>query len=282
MQAADTGIPAPREHQPINRPHADELVIDQIGRHPIQRQMPALLADDFMRGGKRYQVSEAFHGHAVAVAYTLLDRRAQRQYACTHTHTRSINMAMPWPTPMHMLAMPWRPWPRSSWLISVVTKRAPLAPSGWPIAIAPPLGLTRSSSSASPSSRITANTCAANASLSSMASICGSAMADFSSNLRIAGTGPIPMMRGATPAVVVAMIRARGVRPKRCAAACVASSSAHEPSLTGEALPAVTVPPLLTIGFRFPRPSSVLSARGASSTSTCSVAPRPRATLQVE
>jgi 7,8-dihydropterin-6-yl-methyl-4-(beta-D-ribofuranosyl)aminobenzene 5'-phosphate synthase len=42
------------------------------------------------------------------------------------------------------------PPPWCSWLTAVVTRRAPLAPSGWPSAMAPPLGLTRGSSSASP------------------------------------------------------------------------------------------------------------------------------------
>ena len=33
------------------------------------------------------------------------------------------------------------------------------------------------------------------------------------SSLRVAGAGPKPMMRGATPAVAIATTRARGVRP---------------------------------------------------------------------
>ena len=49
------------------------------------------------------------------------------------------------------------------------------------------------------------------------------------------------MIRGGTPAVAMATTRARGVRPWRRAAASEASSSAQAPSLTPEALPAVTV-----------------------------------------
>ena len=35
------------------------------------------------------------------------------------------------------------------------------------------------------------------------------------STFRVAGTGPMPMIRGSTPAVAPATIRARGVSPKR-------------------------------------------------------------------
>ena len=54
--------------------------------------------------------------------------------------------------------------------------------------------------------------------------------------------GSNPMMRGATPAVAMPTTRARGVRPLLAAAASLASRRAQAPSLTPEALPAVTVP----------------------------------------
>jgi hemerythrin-like domain-containing protein len=104
-----------------------------------------------------------------------------------------------------------------SWFTAVVASRAPLAPSGWPSAMAPPLGLTRGSSSARPRSRSTARPCAAKASLSSMTSICASVRPVSSSTLRVAGAGPMPMTRGATPAVAMPTTRARGVRPWRAA-----------------------------------------------------------------
>jgi acetyl-CoA acetyltransferase len=50
------------------------------------------------------------------------------------------------------------------------------------------------------------------------------------------------MMRGGTPATAMPTTRARGVRPWRAAAASLARMSAHAPSLTPEALRAVTVP----------------------------------------
>ena len=87
-------------------------------------------------------------------------------------------------------------------------------------------------------------------------------------SLRVAGTGPMPMMRGGTAAEASPRIRARGVRPCFFTAASDARIIAAAPSLTPEALPAVTVPGLRTIGFSFVRPSSVVSGRGCSSLST--------------
>ncbi len=57
------------------------------------------------------------------------------------------------------------------------------------------------------------------------------------------------MIRGGTPAVVIATSRARGVRPKRFAAFSEAMIRAAAPSLTPDALPAVTVPSDRTIGL---------------------------------
>ena len=49
---------------------------------------------------------------------------------------------MPWPTPMHMVQRAYFPVVRRSWYMAVVIRRAPLAPRGWPRAMAPPLGFT--------------------------------------------------------------------------------------------------------------------------------------------
>src|SRR5450830_1830339 len=137
-------------------------------------------------------------------------------------------------------------------------------PSGWPSAIAPPLGLTRGSSSATPSSRSTARPCEANASFSSITSICSMVRPTCCSSFLVAGAGPIPITRGATPAVAMPTIRARGVRPYCLTASALASSKAHAPSLTPEALPAVTVPSARTTPLSFAS-ASILVARGCSS-----------------
>ena len=55
-------------------------------------------------------------------------------------------VAMPWPAPMHMVARPNFALRSSIAWISVVAMRAPLAPSGWPMAMAPPRTLTFSGS----------------------------------------------------------------------------------------------------------------------------------------
>ena len=54
---------------------------------------------------------------------------------------------MPCPTPMHMVAAARRAPRRRNSCSSVVVIRAPEQPSGWPIAMAPPLTFTRSGSS---------------------------------------------------------------------------------------------------------------------------------------
>ena len=83
----------------------------------------------------------------------------------------------------------------------------------------------------------------------------------------VAGTGPKPMMRGGTPAVAMPLMRASGCRPKRSTAAREATSRAAAPSLTPEALPAVTEPSLRKMGFSVASFSMVV-ARGCSSCST--------------
>jgi hypothetical protein len=74
----------------------------------------------------------------------------------------------------------------------------------------------------------------------------------------------MPITRGATPAVAMPTMRARGVRPYCAAVASSASSSAQAPSFTPEALPAVTVPSGRTTGFSLASASRLVS-RGCSS-----------------
>ena len=77
---------------------------------------------------------------------------------------------MPCPTPMHIVATH-RPFTRFSSRAAVSTSRAPLMPSGWPSAIAPPFGFTFSLSSGKSNDRVTASACAAKASFNSSRSI---------------------------------------------------------------------------------------------------------------
>ena len=166
-----------------------------------------------------------------------------------------------------------RPPRTSSALTLVIASRAPDIPSGWPRAIAPPCGFTRSLSSAMPSCRRTASPCEAKASFSSMTSMSASVRPVFASSFWVAGAGPMPMMRGSTPAETTATTRARGVRPYFATAASEARSRAPAPSFTPEALPAVMVPPFRNGVFSFASCSRVVSARGCSSTDTVVVPP---------
>src|SRR5690606_8534019 len=62
-------------------------------------------------------------------------------------HAASSTVAMPWPPPMHWVASAYFAPSRLSRLAALPTIRAPVAPSGWPMAIAPPSGFTLASSS---------------------------------------------------------------------------------------------------------------------------------------
>ena len=80
------------------------------------------------------------------------------------------------------------------------------------------------------------------------------------------------MMRGGTPAVAEAITCAFGFKPYFFTASAEASSTAHAPSLTPEALPAVTVPSGLTTPLSLASASSVVS-RGCSSRATMTGSP---------
>ena len=90
-------------------------------------------------------------------------------------------------------------------------------------------------------------------------------MPGASSSFWIAGIGPRPMISGRRPATVEATIRARGFMPAACAFSSDMISSAAAPSLSGQALPAVTVPPSLKTGCSAVSFSIVVPARGPSS-----------------
>src|ERR1700731_1937528 len=106
---------------------------------------------------------------------------------------------MPLPPPMQSVARPFFAPRRCISCRSVTRTRAPDAPIGWPMAIAPPLTLTIAGSQ--PMSLLTAKACAANASLASTRSRSLTFQPAFSSALREAGMGPVPMIAGSTPAV---------------------------------------------------------------------------------
>ena len=52
---------------------ADQLIVDDVRRHADERQVLALLPDDFVAGGERNQVREALEGDGVAVVHEFFD-----------------------------------------------------------------------------------------------------------------------------------------------------------------------------------------------------------------
>ena len=48
VEAADPRIAAPGEDEPAGAAHADQLVVDQVGRHPHEREVAPSLPDDLV------------------------------------------------------------------------------------------------------------------------------------------------------------------------------------------------------------------------------------------
>ena len=141
--------------------------------------------------------------------------------------------------------------------------RAPVIPNGWPRAIAPPNGLSFSGSM--PHSSRHGTTWAANASLSSTTSMSEIVIPARSSTAFTAGIGPRPMISGRIAATEEATMRARGFRPRFAAFSADITSTAAAPSLSGHALPAVTVPSGAKAGLSSASFSIVVPGRGPSS-----------------
>ena len=110
----------------------------------------------------------------------------------------------------------------------VANSLAPVAPSGWPSAIPPPLGLTLAGSA--PVSLIQASTTGAKASLISTMSISSIDRPVLSNAYRVAGIGPVSMRTGSAPRQLMWWMRARGVSWWSATARSEASSTALAPS----------------------------------------------------
>ena len=89
-----------------------------------------------------------------------------------------------------------------------------------------------------------------------------------------AGTGPMPMTAGSTPATPLVRQRSLGVRPSSAALRSDMRTTAAAPSLILDALPAVTVPSFLNTGRRVESLSRLVSALGPSSALTTTGSPR--------
>ena len=129
------------------------------------------------------------------------------------------------------------------------------------------------------SSRMQYSACAANASFSSIRSTSPISIPAFPSAFRTAGTGPVPIIAGSTPATPRECQRSLGRSPSSAAFAADIITTAAAPSLMLDALPAVTLPSGLNTGRSVASLSSVVSARGPSSCDTTTGSPRRCATL---
>ena len=124
--------------------------------------------------------------------------------------TRSMIVAVPMPPPVHIVISAVVRSRRSSSSRAVWISMPPVAPIGWPRAIAPPLTLTFSGSRSR--SRIVFRGTAAKASLISHRSMSSTFMPARSRHFCDAGPGAVSMITGSAPATALITIRARGVQ----------------------------------------------------------------------
>ena len=125
------------------------------------------------------------------------DEDSPASQSCRPAQARSSATAMPWPTPMHMVESERRPPPSASSSAAVPVMRAPDMPSGWPSAMAPPLGFTRGSSSAMPSCAQRGEALGGEGLVQLDHVEIGRRQAEPGHQLlRWPGAGPMPMMRG--------------------------------------------------------------------------------------
>ena len=105
------------------------------------------------------------------------------------------------PPPVHMATNPVVRSLRSSSSSKVPTSMAPVAPMGWPRAIAPPLTFTRSGSSFR--SRIALSGTDAKASLISHRSMSATSIRALARHRSAAGPGAVSMITGSEPTAAV-------------------------------------------------------------------------------
>jgi hypothetical protein len=154
--------------------------------------------------------------------------------------TFSSTTASLWPTPMQIAAPPQRLPVSISRLARVPRIRPPEAPSGWPMAITPPLALTSFGSIRQ--AWMQASDWTAKASFSSTAPMSDQLRPVRRKAFSVAYTGAMPKSRGSFAATPRPAIRANGSEPITATAVSEPIRTADAPSFSGEALPAVMVP----------------------------------------
>ena len=164
------------------------------------------------------------------------------RHGCITPHSRSKIPAAPMPPPTHIVTMPYRePCAGAFREISVAVSLAPVQPSGWPSAIAPPLTFSRSGSIGS--SFRQASTCAAKASFSSIEIDLIERQPGLLERFLDRRHRPMPKSSGRDARGRVAdESRQRRQAVRLGAASAEVTITAAAPSLVCDELPAVTVP----------------------------------------
>src|SRR6476661_588863 len=184
--------------------------------------------------------------------------------------TRS-SRASPCPPPPHRAAAPSPPPRRRSSRARCSARRAPEAPTGCPMAMAPPLTLT--ASGPTPRSRIDWMATAANASFISNRSTSAEERPCRPSAFAIALAGWDSNEASGPATVPWAPISASTGRPSCSALVRLITTTAAAPSESCEAFPAVTVPSAAKAGRSLARLSVVVPGRMPSSSVTSSGSP---------
>ena len=103
VQGADARVAAPREHELARAAGTDQLVVDQVGGHPDQREVAPATADQLVPRRVRDEMGEALERDGVAVAHEVIDRIPEcndlghgqkgngRVPLCTVTQRSSVN-----------------------------------------------------------------------------------------------------------------------------------------------------------------------------------------------
>src|SRR5690606_28106939 len=177
---------------------------------------------------------------------------------------RSMMVALAVPRPSQIASKPYLPWRRRNSYASVPISLAPVAPSGWPSACAPPL--TFSLSRLAPNALAHASGTEPNASFTSYRSMSSIDRPVCLRIFSVAGIGPSSTMVGSEPTALMAWMRAIGFRPDAFMARSLMISTAAAPSHTWLAVPAV-IRPSGSNGCRAEMASSVALSRRPSSRS---------------
>ena len=102
VQRPDPRVAAPGEDQLAHAARADQLVVDDVRRHPDQREVTAALPDHLMARRERDQVREPLHRDRVAVVHrvgdSLRERDDLRHVAPVLVFTQRYLFASAWST----------------------------------------------------------------------------------------------------------------------------------------------------------------------------------------